>query len=161
MQTGDFLLFFTKIFIINQFFKVLSHVLYIFFAFLQQPEFWVGLKWWKIFFFKQQIFYSCQNFLVQRNLPKATSLSLSFYFFGHNATDACGQEKAWNGISKIEEVAEKYFPGVHIPPFEYDSVFKSPWASTIQAEKDHKVRSWSLLWRQETRMFYFRKRCQR
>ena len=83
-----------------------------------------------------------KQFLFQRNHGKTQTLSLSFYFFGFHGTTAIDQELSLcAGYSSLQKVLEKYFPNhMNMEPFSYESFFVSPWASSVEAEQNHKVK---------------------
>lgn len=67
------------------------------------------------------------------------SLTMSYYFFGHGATTAVGQEEETGILTGLGEFIRSHAPGaLAMPPAVYEDYYSSPWASTLQLEHRHR-----------------------
>ena len=67
------------------------------------------------------------------------SLTMSYYFFGHEATTAVGQEEQTGILTGLCDFIRANAPyALSMPPAIYEDYYISPWATTTQLEDSHK-----------------------
>ena len=74
-----------------------------------------------------------------KNTQMCYSLTMSYFFFGHRATTAVGQEEETGILTGLGEFIRSQAPAaLGMPPAVYEDYYSSPWATNLQLEHRHR-----------------------
>ena len=80
-----------------------------------------------------------QSQLIMENMQMCYAITMSYYFFGHNATTAVGQEEQTGILTGLGDFIRGQAPvALSMPPAVYEDYYRSPWATSTQFEDRHK-----------------------
>ena len=80
-----------------------------------------------------------QSQLIVQNMQMCYSLTMSYYFFGHNSTTAIDQEEQTGILTGLGDFIRANAPyALSMPPAFYEDYYRSPWATTVEFEELHR-----------------------
>ena len=72
------------------------------------------------------------------NMQMCYVLTMSYYFFGHQATTAVGQEEQTGIVTGLGDFIRSSAPvALSMPPALYEDYYRSPWATSTHFEQRH------------------------
>ena len=73
------------------------------------------------------------------NMQMCYSLTMSYYFFGHQAHTAISQEEQTGILTGLGDFIHSHAPyALSMPPARYEDYYMSPWATNTHFEECHR-----------------------
>merc|ERR1711972_732683 len=90
----------------------------------------------------QDLTAKTQSRLIMENMQMCYSLTMSYYFFGHNANTAVEQEEHTGILTGLGDYIRRWCPyALGMPPALYSDYYRPPWATNSRFEERHRTLS--------------------